>query len=98
MWEEAEELARYFHGKNLNDDGIDGDYGFCHFPRKGLLGLVAARGRVLHAGWASGMDFLRRRDNRAPDEHGGVQESRGEPEEPASERVSRPRGWKGVFS
>ena len=27
-WEEVAELAVFFNGKDLNDDGIDGDYGF----------------------------------------------------------------------
>lgn len=34
-WEEVVELAVFFNGMDLNDDGEDGDYGFCHFPRLG---------------------------------------------------------------
>ena len=34
-WEEVMELAVFFNGMDLNDDGEDGDYGFCHFPRLG---------------------------------------------------------------
>lgn len=34
-WDEVKDLAVFFHGKDLNDDGVDGDYGFCHFPRLG---------------------------------------------------------------
>lgn len=33
-WEEVMELAVFFHGKDLNEDG-EGDFGFCHFPRLG---------------------------------------------------------------
>jgi len=34
-WEEVLDLAVFFNGMDLNDDGEDGDYGFCHFPRLG---------------------------------------------------------------
>jgi len=34
-WEEVMDLAVFFNGMDLNDDGEDGDYGFCHFPRLG---------------------------------------------------------------
>lgn len=34
-WEEVVELAAYFNGTDLNGDGAEDDYGFCHFPRLG---------------------------------------------------------------
>jgi hypothetical protein len=33
-WDELVEIAAFFNGTDLNDDGIT-DYGLCHFPRKG---------------------------------------------------------------
>jgi len=34
-WEEVVDLAKFFNGTDLNDDGIADDFGFCHFPRFG---------------------------------------------------------------
>ena len=31
-WEEVVEYAKFFHGKDLNDDGIEDGYGMCYFP------------------------------------------------------------------
>jgi len=31
-WHETVEIARFFHGRDLNDDGTP-DFGLCHFPR-----------------------------------------------------------------
>ena len=33
-WEEFVEIAKFFHGKDLNEDG-EPDFGLCHFPRIG---------------------------------------------------------------
>jgi Bacterial extracellular solute-binding protein len=33
-WEELVEIAKFFHGKDINEDG-EGDFGLCHFPRTG---------------------------------------------------------------
>jgi hypothetical protein len=34
-WAEVVELVKFFNGTDLNDDGVEDDYGFCHFPRLG---------------------------------------------------------------
>lgn len=32
-WNEVVDLAKYFNGTDLNDDGDTDDFGFCHFPQ-----------------------------------------------------------------
>lgn len=34
-WEELVEIAYFFNNTDINDDGDDGDFGFCHFPATG---------------------------------------------------------------
>jgi Bacterial extracellular solute-binding protein len=34
-WEEVVQYASFFNGTDLNDDGDEDDFGFCHFPRLG---------------------------------------------------------------
>lgn len=34
-WDEVVTIARFFNGTDLNDDGVEDDYGLCHFPRLG---------------------------------------------------------------
>jgi hypothetical protein len=34
-WEEVVHYVKFFNGTDLNDDGIEDDFGLCHFPRWG---------------------------------------------------------------
>ena len=38
-WDEVVEIAYFFNNTDLNDDGDDGDYGFCHFPATGTSNI-----------------------------------------------------------
>jgi len=52
-WEEVVELATFFHGKDLNDDGNADDYGFCHFPRLGAGYWDWWWSEAMYATWAT---------------------------------------------
>ena len=51
-WEETVDLAKYFHGMDLNDDG-EPDYGFCHFPRAGEGYFDAWWPELVYSTWAT---------------------------------------------
>ena len=52
-WEEVVELAQFFNGTDLNDDGIADDYGFCHFPRQGAGEWDNWWPEALYSEWAT---------------------------------------------
>ena len=52
-WEEVVELAQFFNGTDLNDDGNADDYGFCHFPRQGAGEWDNWWPEALYSTWAT---------------------------------------------
>ena len=51
-WEELAEIATFFHGKDLNDDG-EPDFGLCHFPRLGAGFWDQWFAEVVYSTWAT---------------------------------------------
>ena len=51
-WEDLVELAKFYNGTDLNDDGID-DYGFCIYPRTGSGFNDAWIPELMYSTWAT---------------------------------------------
>ena len=51
-WEELVELAKFYNGTDLNDDGVD-DYGFCIYPRTGSGFNDAWIPELMYSTWAT---------------------------------------------
>ena len=53
-WDDLVELARYFNGTDLNDDGeADDDWGFCIYPRTGSGFNDAWIPELMYGTWAT---------------------------------------------
>ena len=53
-WDDLVELARYFNGTDLNDDGeTDDDWGFCIYPRTGSGFNDAWIPELMYGTWAT---------------------------------------------
>ena len=51
-WEDLVELAKFYNGTDLNDDGVD-DYGFCIYPRTGSGFNDAWIPELMYSTWAT---------------------------------------------
>jgi len=51
-WEELVDVAKFFHGKDINDDG-EGDFGLCHFPRVGAGNWDWWFSELVYSTWAT---------------------------------------------
>ena len=51
-WEELVELAKFYNGTDLNDDGVE-DYGFCMYPRTGSGFNDAWIPELMYSTWAT---------------------------------------------
>ena len=52
-WDEVLEIATYFNGTDLNNDGDSNDFGICHFPRLGAGYWDWWWAEALYSTWAS---------------------------------------------
>lgn len=52
-WEDVVELAAYYNGTDLNDDGIEDDFGFCIYPRTGSGFNDAWIPELMYSTWAT---------------------------------------------
>ncbi|KAL3912259.1 MAG: hypothetical protein SGILL_006953 [Bacillariaceae sp.] len=51
-WEEMVDVVKFFHGKDINDDG-EPDYGLCHFPREGAGSWDWWVSELVYSTWAT---------------------------------------------
>jgi len=52
-WDDVVELARYYNGTDLNDDGVADDFGLCIFPRAGSGFYDAWIPELVYSTWAT---------------------------------------------
>ena len=52
-WEDVVELAKFYNGTNLNNDGVADDFGFCIFPRTGSGSFDPWIPELMYSTWAT---------------------------------------------
>ncbi len=52
-WEDVVELAKFYNGTDLNDDGVADDFGFCIYPRTGSGFNDAWIPELMYSTWAT---------------------------------------------